>query len=143
MTYTLEDYIASLRDSAMGKEKDIDMQSDEALEIVNDCLPRNKLARTLFKTGSPKLLISDKKLREDNMASEYIEQVANNEVLPVMKEYPGDKLTSTEVKRLGKLMNSDNAIIQALDYLETAGEVVSFAPTPEKPKRWTSIKTHA
>lgn len=64
MAYTLEDYMANLKDSAMGKEKDIDMQSDEALEIVNDCLPRNQLARTLFKTDSPKLLISDKELRQ-------------------------------------------------------------------------------
>lgn len=74
------------------------------------------------------------------MAKEYIEQVADDQVLPVMLEYPGDKLTSSEVKRLGKLKAGDNSIIEALDYLETAGEVISFPAIPEKPKRWTAIR---
>lgn len=75
------------------------------------------------------------------MTRKDIEQLADDQVLPIMLDYLGDKLTSTEVKRLGKLKLSDNTIIEALDYLESAGEVISFPATPEKPKRWTSIKT--
>lgn len=74
------------------------------------------------------------------MVKEYIEQVADGQVLPVMLEYIGDKLTSSEIKRLGKLKAGDNSIVEALDYLESAGEVISSPATPEKPKRWTAIR---
>lgn len=77
------------------------------------------------------------------MTKAYIEQAADDQVLPVMLEYPGDKLTSTEVKRLGELKLSDNTIIEALDFLESAGEVISSPATPEKPKRWVAIEAQA
>lgn len=74
------------------------------------------------------------------MDQQDIQHIADDQVLPVILEYIGDKLTSTEIKRLGHLKASDNTIHKALDCLESAGEVISFPPTQEKPKRWTAIR---
>ena len=73
-----------------------------------------------------------------------IEDLADDRVLPVMKEYPGDKLSLAEIGKLVRKENpediiTDGALISALDYLEQGGEVLSFDKTAEKPKLWTAL----
>jgi hypothetical protein len=79
-----------------------------------------------------------------------LENLADDVVLPVMVEYPGDKLTLKEIAQLiGKHENRYPAgvdIERALDLLERGGEVISFeaergeqrgaAMFDGKPKRW-------
>lgn len=74
-----------------------------------------------------------------------IEDLADDRVLPVMKEYSGDKLSLAEIGKLVRKENpediiTDGALISALDYLESAGEILSFEKTAEKPRRWTALE---
>lgn len=47
MVYTLGDFIANLRRECPNPS-DVNMQSDEALEHINACLPRNMMVKKLF-----------------------------------------------------------------------------------------------
>lgn len=76
--------------------------------------------------------------REDKHR-EYIEELADFQILLGLKQRPGEGVTSTEIKRMTGTIASDNSIIEALNYLEAGGAVVSFRPTPEKPKRWAAL----
>jgi len=67
---------------------------------------------------------------------EYIEELADDQILPELKQRPGDKLTITAIKKITGTVASDNSVIEALEYLEAGGEVISFEPTPNTPKKW-------
>ncbi len=64
MDYTLLDFVENLKAEGGNNIGHINMQSDEATDIINDCLPRNQLLRRMFETDSPKLLMSDRELRQ-------------------------------------------------------------------------------
>lgn len=66
----------------------------------------------------------------------YIEDLADGQILPWIKQFPGDKFTSSKIKEGIASVASDNSIHEALDFLEAGGAVISIGPTPEKPKRW-------
>lgn len=65
MTYSLREFITNLEASTLGKPDKVDMQSDEAIDAINDCLPRNMLLARMFETDSPKMFMSEKQLREE------------------------------------------------------------------------------
>lgn len=65
-----------------------------------------------------------------------IEELADDEILPAMKDYPGDKMSLKKIKDIPKTKASEKDIEAALDYLEGAGEVMSFEADEVKPKRW-------
>jgi len=46
MEYTLRDFITNLEHC--GNAGDINMQSDKALELINECLPRNMMVKKIF-----------------------------------------------------------------------------------------------
>ena len=70
------------------------------------------------------------------MTRKYVEEIADERVLPVMKDYPDDKFTYSEILHLAKLQVNDNTMIEALNYLEAGGEVISFGADEVKPKMW-------
>ncbi len=78
----------------------------------------------------------------------YIEDLADEYVLPEMKLYSGDKLSLAEIKEIVSKSTiagdppvfTDQELEAALDYLESAGEILSFEKTAEKPRRWTALE---
>ena len=47
MEYTLRDFITNLENC--GNAGNINIQSDEALELINECLPRNMMVKKIFR----------------------------------------------------------------------------------------------
>jgi hypothetical protein len=47
MKYTLADFIQNIKREADGREGQIDLQSDEALAVINECLPRNMICERI------------------------------------------------------------------------------------------------
>lgn len=72
------------------------------------------------------------------------EEFADEYVLPVLRLYPGDKLSLEEIREFveksrhaGKPPKfTDQDLEEALDYLEGVGEVITREETKEKPKLW-------